>query len=775
MQNTQIMDIVCDLLEEQQQNSIDCYEYDGIDLTLTEPIRMQSTILLTLFRPCSFLILRAKKRREMEYDEFHAKLEMLFAKGIEHKGEKYQLLGASSSLKNGKIWMGTKDVVDTIHQQFGSSQEALTYLGIYTSNCHKGIYEMEYPIQVVDDNYQVCDSLTTGDGEGYIAKDVLDELNLANRQIQVRLVSDTFLAKGTLHPYDGNKMIIPRSMFKGTGIPEDGVHYFLFGIREIARKLKFSSSWSLLQFFSKLTVESTLPKLNESLSLLEGVLKDRDKALAFLGSLEDDKERFQMEAFLKAGLSPKHPWLTSRLKKHLRNKYRQLALGSEVSITGYMASIADIDDQVICCVDLPSGEFVLTRYPIRDYLSFIKVKNDPTLVKAALPGSIYLSNNTVLQIDGDFDGDLLCIIDDPQFVKEVGNSKFGNGYKRLDEGNKTRKNDSLKLLPFSASEAISIGNKVGYLTYLINSSLLNYRADLLPILSRNLQLEVQSLKWATSYDKSEVRKIADELEIISVFRECKFNKRAFVSFVPKIPEKYSSHPLFIPYLEVQKRFSALDSGSDLMEFRYDLPIYDYDIAKYQPEAASVVSLYNGWISDTLESYEEEDPEEALRPPIEFLNRWAESKINDRKTWACTMWALIHKRSNGKSIGSAAFHTFPEVIDLLKDEPGCKSELTTPPELPTLRGVGGYFEMDGISNYEKLNKFRQKVKSLGRTVSIKVEQNEVDPDGRDFMVNGFRLGSMPRDIMEYYHDIKVGDSFDCFISQHGKVVYMHCIS
>jgi len=82
MQNTQIMDIVCDLLEEQQQNSIDCYEYDGIDLTLTEPIRMQSTILLTLFRPCAFLIMRAKKHREMEYDEFHAKLEMLFAKAL---------------------------------------------------------------------------------------------------------------------------------------------------------------------------------------------------------------------------------------------------------------------------------------------------------------------------------------------------------------------------------------------------------------------------------------------------------------------------------------------------------------------------------------------------------------------------------------------------------------------------------------------------------------------------------------------------------------------
>ena len=775
MKNTKIMDIVCDILEDQQQNSIECYEFNGIDLTLTESIRMQSTILLTLFRPCSFVIIRARKHSDLEYDEFQTRLEMLFARGIIHKGEKYQVLGASSSLKDGKIWMGTKDVVNTIHQQFGSSQEALTYLGIYTSNCHQGIYEMEYSIQVVDDNYQVCDSLTTGDGEGYIPREILDGLKLPIRQMQVRLVSDSFLAKGTFHPYNGDKLIIPRSMLKGTGIPNDGIHYFLFGIREIARKLKFSSSWSLLQFFSKATIESTLPRLKQSLNKLDGVLEDRDKAMAYLGSLDDEKERFQMEAYLKAGLSPKHPWLNSRLKKHLQNHYRKLALGSDLSLTGFMASIADIDDQVICCVDIPSGEFVLTRYPIRDYLSFIKVKNDPTLVKAALPGSIFLSNPTILQIDGDFDGDLVCIIDDPEFAREVGDPKFGNGYKRLDEGNKTRKNDSLKLLPFSASEAISIGNKVGYLTYLINSSLLNYRAELLPILSRNLQLEVQSLKWATSYDKSEVRKIADELEIISVFRECKFNKRAFVSFVPEIPDKYRDHPLFIPYLEVQKRFSALDSGSDLMEFRYDLPIYDYDIAKYQPEAASVVSLYNGWISDTLESYEEEDPEEALRPPIEFLNRWAASKTKDRNTWACTIWALIHKRTNGNNIGSAAFHTFPEVIDLLKDESACKSELTTPPELPTLRGVGGYFEMDGISNYEKLNKFRQKVKSLGRTVSIKVEQNEVDPDGRDFMVNEFRLGSMPRDIMEYYNDIKVGDSFDCFISQHGKVVYLHCIS
>jgi len=76
MKNTKIMDIVCDILEDQQQNSIDCYEYDGIDLTLTEPIRMQSTILLTLFRPLacppkvvpSVKLVVVEKERNRVYD-----------------------------------------------------------------------------------------------------------------------------------------------------------------------------------------------------------------------------------------------------------------------------------------------------------------------------------------------------------------------------------------------------------------------------------------------------------------------------------------------------------------------------------------------------------------------------------------------------------------------------------------------------------------------------------------------------------------------------------
>ena len=83
------MDIAAVVLAEEQENSIAAYEFDGIGLTQAEPVIMRNTLLLTIFRPCSFLILRARKDREVEYDEFQASCEMLFAKGIKHNNQTY--------------------------------------------------------------------------------------------------------------------------------------------------------------------------------------------------------------------------------------------------------------------------------------------------------------------------------------------------------------------------------------------------------------------------------------------------------------------------------------------------------------------------------------------------------------------------------------------------------------------------------------------------------------------------------------------------------------
>ena len=777
------MDIAASVLADQQKNSIASYEFDGNELTQTDNVIMRNTLLLTIFRPCSFLILRAKKNSDLEYDEFQAKIEMLFAKGVNHNGRQYKVLGASSSLKDGKVWLATKGVIEAIHSYFGSSQEALAYLGIYTSNCHHGIWETEQKVKVVDDGYKVTEAMITGDGEGYIPRALYDELNLEQRQIQVRLHGETWIGKGTLHPYDGNEFIIPKSMIKGKGMPKNGKQYFILGIREVARELKFSSSWTLLQFFSQETIESTLPRLNDELDKLEGVLTSKEKALTFLGSVVDD-ERFKLESYLHAGLSPTHPYITNKLKKHLKKRYRDLALGSAVNLTGYMSAIADIPDSVICCKDKPKGDYVLTRYPIRDKMSFVKVTNDPDLIEGALYGSVYCSNETILQIDGDFDGDLLAIIDDPNFTGEVGSTDFLNGYERKDEGTKERKNDSLKLLPFVSSEAVSIGNKVGFITYLINAAILNGKDELIPILSKNLQLEVQSLKWSTNYDRQAISEIADELEIVETFRECKFNRKAFVSFVPEVADAYENHPLFIPYNVVKERFMSLDAGNDLLSFRYDLPIYDYDITKHQSESASVVGLYNGWISDILESYtnsenkDENKLNDALNAPISFIEKWSESKTEDRKEYACAMWSIVHRRSNGIGIGSAAFHVFEdEMLELMGKAPKTESIPNEKPNgmLKTLTAVGGYFAMDGHDNWTKLNTFRGKVKELGREVTIQVKQNPVDENGKDFFVDDLRLGSLPRDQFSMYGEIQVGNVFDAIITQKGKAVYIHTLS
>ena len=229
---------------------------------------------------------------------------------------------------------------------------------------------------------------------------------------------------------------------------------------------------------------------------------------------------------------------------------------------------------------------------------------------------------------------------------------------------------------------------------------------------------------------------------------------------------------------------SLNAGDDLLSFRYQLPIYDYDITKHQSESASVVGLYNGWISDILESYsnsedkDEDKLNDALNAPISFIEKWSESKREDRKEYACAIWSIVHRRSNGIGIGSAAFHVFEdEMLELMGKAPKTESIPNEKPNgmLKTLTAVGGYFEMDGHDNWTKLNTFRTKVRELGREVTIEVKQNPVDEKGKDFFVDELRLGSLPRDQFSMYGEIQVGDVFDAIITQKGKCVYLHTLT
>jgi hypothetical protein len=249
--------------------------------------------------------------------------------------------------------------------------------------------------------------------------------------------------------------------------------------------------------------------------------------------------------------------------------------------------------------------------------------------------------------------------------------------------------------------------------------------------------------------------------------------------VPDVAECYRDKPLFIPYHVVKERFESLGKGEDLLSFRYELPIYDYDIAKYQSESSSVVNLYNSWLSDIIESHGEDDDSinDALSAPISFLERWSQSKIEGRNGYAASIWALVHRRSNGVGIGSAAFHVFEdEILQLLGKEPKVNSTAHVKPNglIKTLTAVGGYYDMPGGDNWSKLNTFRHRVKEMGRQVTVEVKQNPVDEYGKDFFVDSLRLGSLPKDQFALYGDIQVGDSFEAIITQKSKALYLHTL-
>ena len=773
-----IQTILNTVIQEEKDNTIQSYTYDGLEIQQSERVIMRKTLLLHLFNADSFLTLRCKKHPEVEYDSFRNSLEMLFISGISHEGRLYKLLGAGSSLKDGKVLLATDDVITTLQPQFSNCAELLSYMGIYTSSNSFGIYDLVYSLGIMEQAYQ-CDGIISEDGMGFIPISLIEELNLPIRQLQVRIVGENWQCKGTLHPYEGDKVLLDPTMIKGKNSPKNGEQFFIMGIREIARPLRFKSNWTMLQFFSESTINSTIPALELELDRLEDVLTDRNKTLKFIGTIEDQDDRFKLESYLKSGLEPHHPYLANALRKHLRARLKDLALGSSVNQMGFMASAAQINPGTVCNIDLPEGNYTMTRFPIRDYSSFVPVRNNHNLVCEPCSGSIYIANEDALTLDGDYDGDYMVLIDNDQILEEVKSPEFGSGYKRIPEGKKVRREDPLEYLPFVGAEAVSGGAKIGYTTLLINSAIMSDKHDLIPELSASLQNEVQSLKWDTGILSQNLNELAKELEVMDVYRECKFNKSSFISHIPCIDEGYVEHYLFEPYRIVQSRFKFMYPERDLLHYRYRVPLHNYDTSACYEEVSSVQRLFNGWISDILQEYkaEDSDPTEALQTPINFLKVWSASKQENRKEYAAAVWSATHIRRTG-SIGSFAFHCFEnEMLALIRgtsDEPQQAVPVPILSEMKTLRAVGGYYSLSGSDISDKLRRFKSMVKSIGRTAVVEIKPNDVDPQGLDFHVGEFRLGSLPRDMFDQYSHLQIGDRFESLISFSGKVVYLHTI-
>ncbi|MCB2211764.1 hypothetical protein KQI52_06595 [bacterium] len=700
------------------------YSFDGTTVKPLPAIVLRDTIAAMLVEPDDLLRVQLTYPETGPDDRWYAACEALLGGGIEHKGQRYFVLGGSSSLKKGVLWCATDTVRKRLHRYFTTAQEALSYLGVFFSGCHQGIHRLEGVQGIVVDDGE----FGTADGMGFINSTLLEKLGLSRSQLQVRLVSDVageeWMAKGTLLPLREGKIakippqnhgdlddlgdvdfILPRSMLKGKGTPpKDQPWTVWFGIRDIAKTRRYASSFSIAQWFDDHTLEAVWSVAEQRLDVIKGALSNRDNALRFLGldravqsegvqshgqasrTQDIDPARTKTEAFLEAGVEPDHPWLQRQLVQLMRRSFVEVALGGGIELTGRMGAWADLPDGVICACDLPEGPVVLSRYPVRDPHSIQAVWNEPTALESALPGTIYLNNEDALQLDGDFDGDYYIVCTQEAVVDAVSSPSWYPDFRREDAPPKNRLADPLTALPFVAVS--SLGNRIGTITYAISGALHSgkiakvaniannhwreagdvdlhdecVRMQRIAKLSASLQAEVQSLKWDTKAD----RHLLDDkgLTIPDYIANAKTDHDLFVRHAAVVEGDF---PLIRNYNRVARAWvHDLPATRNLLEFKSHIPIWKVpSTLDHVEEAKAVAVTYNRWIASILQQVKEPTMDD-LAGPIGFLEAWDRSKTDDRPGWAAALWHVVHG-TRADTTGSAAFHAFTEeLVTLIAD-------------------------------------------------------------------------------------------------------------
>lgn len=788
---------------------IPVYLFDGnpMQLQAGNPVVVRASILAQVFGLERFVLLKADKPESEDFDmqRWRATLEYVLGNGVMHQGKRFKVVGASSSLKDGKFWLAEESLIPEIHKYFKSAQEALVYFGILTSGCHQGIRQLDTPIKLVEDG-----ELGTGDGFGFVPIRLLRQLNLPEKQIQVRFVGATWLGKGTLHPYDGDELILPDSIIKGAGRPDDQPYYF--GVRDVAEVRRFRSNFTVSQWFSHEVHSQLREVVDRKLEVIRQTFESAATALTFLGLVArwsddsgnyiDSEARTTLEAFLKAGLSPKHRWIHQHLKRLTRKAYVELASGGGIELSGRMMAFARLPEDTVCIPDLPRGKVMVSRYPIRDKASFVVVNNAPDAGHGAKDGSIYMNEILARQLDGDFDGDYAIVCSQEAVIAALDSPAWLDGYQRVDVPAKQRKADPLHLLPYVATE--SLGNSIGYLTYLIAGCVAEGKSEYVADLSAQLQSEVQKLKWDTRCDWDKVKRVEERVKIPDYLGQLKSDKQLFVREAPALDY---NHCVAVNYNYVAGAWAENESSPQpLLNFRHKLPLWSHEaVPMLMPEAKAVVSYYNNWISRILENNPEPDEAE-IQPPLEFLKSWAASKNLEREAWAIAVWNVVHESRSESSSGSAAFHAFPdETLKLLQQEQGgclqirpangrsasnsgevfhfngrsyhrflseqlqqcpLKRDMQTA-ETHVIPVVGGWHMQPGDSKRQQLERFRERIGDTSATATVQT----LKVDGRImFYADDLCLGQIAKDSI--YHGLLPEDlKFQAQYLLKGQTVYL----
>jgi hypothetical protein len=556
----------------------------------------------------------------------------------------------------------------------------------------------------------------------------------------------------------------------------------VFGIREVSRQLDLHSSYTLIEHAPWESIQTEIATFAmEQARKLRAACQDGryDEVIELLGTSHaqgpweetgesefTSSEHTVVEAVLKvdsSGYLIKHPHINNALNRLLAKWAFKLCTAGGLKIPGF--ALADDgflslhDGQVVAASDwlpqdravssVPCSKGLVVRYPIRmfeDLLLYTRMTTDEAVAlvtqaiteqngcsidteaavdivekQIKLEGTFVLNSETAAKNGGDFDFDLVAVVEGDRFPRFV-ESRFAHPERH--EKGKTKQNKKKSPwwnLAKVANQAK--GNQIGSITDLKTSCFAAGMNGEAYQLVDELQHALDSLKWGTEVNRGLVAEIRKKVPL-APWLQLKDKER--VSDMPVHLEVLPTDKIGWLYNLVRKEvedffsaklpiadFHGLISGEHFtkemsQECRLVNRIYaeevgklitekqaldealakaeaEYEVKRNDPNTRNEARAQRNAARSKVHAHKEHFREEfqALRS---LVQAWGDGKKQNRQGWCQALHTII---CAGKGNGSLLFHAFPqEIIDKIAEETGSNPVQVSVPDL-----VDGEIEFD----------------------------------------------------------------------------------
>jgi hypothetical protein len=612
--------------------------------------------------------------------------------------DKYQLAGASGARKHGDFFFSQG--LNPFATYFPSAMGQINYGSILMTECLK-IYSIErVNILIVQDKEH-----RTDDCHGKISHEFLNQLRQsqdfvipANTPFQFRAgIANQWVAKGTLQLSlncpKGIDLILPLSCFKGYK-PELGIHKLAnlkLGIVNFAQKRRVKTSYTVWQWFSPQAIaQDVLPTTQQKAETLVAAQRDI-KQLCQLVQTEqwvktDDPESEPNEEeadgkilaeILKHdihGQLLEHPYVVRKIEDLVRRRWLTLATSGGINFTSFMAQpCPELGELEMSIPEMPEGEYVGFRYPIRDR-NDLQIWTNKHIKGLNQQGTMYVNPDIARDYCGmDFDGDTFCVKSVqklPEIAKEIRQHHIKPT---------TYKPDKVPVQGTLAEVALrSTENQIGLITYYLATAWATGNHQYIGGLAQEVQVAVDRLKSDLSHDQAFLDEVGKSLPKLDWLIDRKQQGVYGSYYDPKQRCKMQARPMQASG-EYQDAISFLIQAVNdiwqpvdlhertLLEFR---ELFSKPSETLYKRAIARRDEYTSKIREAMKlSSEKESRKKILRAAVQWAkglgDKLRQKSEKTAQTCAAAMWQASHNGDHGTA--SVVFNMFlPEICDRLHD-------------------------------------------------------------------------------------------------------------